>query len=606
MKLEVEGQGRARMFSSMALQQRTQSLRPHRRNASKNPELARLRVLYKISNILTTTQRSETVLRLILKEAVKATRATSGSLILIDRAAGILNIEIADNINPARAAKLKLRLGEGVTGWVAKKGKPLLVGDVRSSPHYVQIKAEVKCELAVPLIIGGKVVGVINVDSNRRDAFNEADKQLLVAVAAQSSRVMQAATLYEENRNKAKRLATLFNVGRAIASEPLLEDVLRRVADEVRRLMDVRVCSIMLLDEKAENFEIKAVSGEVSPAYFNRKRIPVTGNLIGRVIESRRPLYVRDVRREKEYRMAKVARESGLCSLLSIPMVFQDRPIGVLNVYSGRPSDYSNEDVELITTFAGDCAVAIVNASRYERIIRSEELLRESEKFQLLGTLAAEIAHEIRNPLTILSMLVHSLQESGDLSRESRFDLGIMQTKLTHINKIVDQVLDFSRSRQGEPVEVNINRIVEDVHMLIGHKASGMNRRVMKRCREGLPAVRVDPGQLEQAILNLAINGLEAMADQGDCLHVSTSRVKKGDKEWVRVRVRDEGRGIPAEEIQSIFTPFISMRDQGTGLGLFIARRIVTEHGGRLEVKSRVGKGSTFDILLPAVDSDPR
>ena len=72
------------------------------------------------------------------------------------------------------------------------------------------------------------------------------------------------------------------------------------------------------------------------------------------------------------------------------------------------------------------------------------------------------------------------------------------------------------------------------------------------------------------------------------------------------MRVRDEGRGIPAEEIQSIFTPFISMRDQGTGLGLFIARRIVTEHGGRLEVKSRVGKGSTFDILLPAVDSDPR
>ena len=139
-----------------------------------------------------------------------------------------------------------------------------------------------------------------------------------------------------------------------------------------------------------------------------------------------------------------------------------------------------------------------------------------------------------------------------------------------------------------------------------GTREAGGARGWMTRCRGGLPAGGVEPGQLEKAILNLAINGLEAMADQGDCLHVSTSRVKKGDKEWVRVRVRDEGRGIPAEEIQSIFTPFISMRDQGTGLGLFIARRIVTEHGGRLEVKSRVGKGSTFDILLPAVDSDPR
>ncbi|MBI1784070.1 GAF domain-containing protein, partial [Candidatus Sumerlaeota bacterium] len=217
-----------------------------RRTEEGGAKLERLRVLYNISNILTTTQRSETVLRLILKEAVKATRATSGSLILIDRATGILNIEISHNIDPTRAAGLKLRVGDGVTGWVAKTGEPLLVGDVRRSAHYVRIKSDVKSELAVPLIIGGEVVGVINVDSNKINAFTEGDKELLAAIAAQSARVMQAANLYEENRRKAERLSTLFNIAGAIVSDPVLDQVLRRVADEDRQLMNAIVCSILL------------------------------------------------------------------------------------------------------------------------------------------------------------------------------------------------------------------------------------------------------------------------------------------------------------------------------------------------------------------------
>src|SRR5690606_26347119 len=108
----------------------------------------------------------------------------------------------------------------------------------------------------------------------------------------------------------------------AIVSEPLLDDVLRRIADEVRELMDVRVCSIMLLDEKEESLEIKAVSGEVVPEYSNRRGIPVGDNIIGKSVLTGRPLYVADVREERQYRMRKVAKESGLCSLLSIPMTF--------------------------------------------------------------------------------------------------------------------------------------------------------------------------------------------------------------------------------------------------------------------------------------------
>lgn len=583
--------------------QRKPSTTAHRKRADRDAKLARLSVLYKISDILTTTHRSDTVLRRILKEAVTATRATSGSLVLIDRASGILNIEIAHNIDPKWARELKLRIGQGVTGWVALTGEPLLVGDVRRSPHYIKIKTEIKSELAVPMIIGGEVVGVINVDSNERDAFTEGDMELLVAIAAQSAKVMQAANLYEENRLKAERLATLFTISSAIVSEPLLENVLRRIADEVRALMDVRVCSIMLLDEKEENFEIKAVSGEVSPEYIHRRGIPIGDNIIGRVIHTGGPLYVADVREESQYRMRKVARESGLCSLLSIPMVFLGRKIGVLNIYSGEPLEFSEEDVALMTTFAGHAAVAIINARRYERIFKTEELLRESEKFQLLGMLSAEIAHEVKNPLTIINMLVHTMETDPSVSEQTRYDLGIMNKKLGHINKIVDQVLDFSRSRQPQPVSVDLNEVIEDVSILIGYKAAATGRQIVKQLGRDIPAVQADAGQLEQAVLNLAINGLEAMRDREGRLTLSTSRIARKGRDWVRIRVTDEGCGIPEETISRIFTPFFSMRDQGTGLGLFITHRIIQQYGGELKVKSRLGEGSTFDIYLPAAES---
>jgi signal transduction histidine kinase len=573
---------------------------PDRKRADRDAKLARLSVLYRISDILATTHRGDTVLRRILREAVAATRATSGSLVLIDRATGILNIEIAHNLDPKWPKQLKLRIGQGVTGWVALTGEPLLVGDVRRSPHYIKIKTEIKSELAVPLIIGGEVVGVINVDSNKRDAFTAGDQELLVAIAAQSARVMQAANLYEENRLKAERLATLFKVSSAIVSEPLLEDVLRRIADEVRQLMDVRVCSIMLLDEKEENLEIKAVSGEVAPAYINRRGIPVGDNVIGRVIHTGRPLFVADVREEPQYRMRKVAKDSGLCSLLSIPMVFLGRTIGVLNIYTGRPLEFSEEDVALMTTFAGHAAVAIVNARRYERIFRTEELLRQSEKFQLLGMLSAEIAHEVKNPLTIINMLVHTMENDPSVSEQTRYDLGVMNRKLGHINKIVDQVLDFSRSRQPEPVSVDLNAVIEDVSILIGYKAAEMGLQLVRQVGRDLPPVQADAGQIEQAVLNLALNGLEAMREGGKRLTLATSRVGRKGGDWVRIRVRDEGRGIPEETLSRIFTPFFSMREQGTGLGLFITHRIIKQYGGELKVRSTLGEGSTFDVLLPA------
>lgn len=567
----------------------------------RDPRVERLRALYNISDILTTTQRTDAALKLVLKEAVLATRATSGSLILIDWDTRVLNIEVSENINPAMAAGLKLKIGEGVTGQVAESGRPLRVGDVRSHPDYVNLRPGVMSEMAVPLLAENKVIGVINVDSDNVDAFSDDDQELLVAIAAQSAKVMHAARLYEENVRKAQRLETLFNVAGAIVSQPMFEDILARVAEEVRGLMRARICSIVLLDDTAENFEIKAVAGQVSSAYTDRAKIPVEGSVIGEVIRTREPLYIPDVRVEARYRLSAIATESGLCSLLAVPLVYMDRAIGALNIYTAHKGTFSREDVELLQTFASYSAVAIVNARRYQRIFRSEELLREAEKFSLLGTLAAEIAHEVRNPLTILSMLTHSISSDPALSGQSRQDLEVMGKKLKHINTIVEQVLDFAKPPRETLEEIGLNAIVEDVIFLLGHKASAMGYRIRKRLTDGLPMVRVNPGQIEQAILNISLNGLQAMYEEGSALTITTGALKDEQGDWVYIRIRDEGCGLPEVIQEKIFSPFYTMRSGGTGLGLFITNKIINQHEGRIRVRSRESRGTVFEILIPAI-----
>jgi signal transduction histidine kinase len=139
--------------------------------------------------------------------------------------------------------------------------------------------------------------------------------------------------------------------------------------------------------------------------------------------------------------------------------------------------------------------------------------------------------------------------------------------------------------------------------MLVGHKASAMGKQLRKRLAPGLPAVLVNPGEIEQAALNITLNGLEAMRNGGRTLYVSTGAHRSGRRPKVYIRVRDEGCGLPQEKLEEIFTPFFSMREQGTGLGLFISQRIVKDHGGTLRARSRPGQGATFEIWLPAAEA---
>jgi len=191
----------------------------------------RLNLLYQVSNVIHSTLEPHKALQLIVDEAVQLMRASSGSVALLNPTTGFLEIEAARGLPPA-ASKLKLKLGEGVTGWVARAGKPARVGDVSKDPRYVMVRRNVRSELAVPLEVNGVVRGVLNVDSDRLNAFTAEHQELLQELGAQAAKVIHNTWLYEQLRLKARLFESLVSVGQAINSTLNLDDALQVITRE--------------------------------------------------------------------------------------------------------------------------------------------------------------------------------------------------------------------------------------------------------------------------------------------------------------------------------------------------------------------------------------
>jgi signal transduction histidine kinase len=558
----------------------------------------RLRLLYQVGGIIHSTLDSQEALQLIVSEAVRMMRASSGSLALINPTSNLLEIHAAQNLSSA-ARKLKLRVGEGVTGWVARTGHSACVGDVTKDKRYVSIRRDVRSELAVPLEVQGEVRGVINVDSERVDAFSLDDQELLQELAIQAAKVIHNTWLYEQLRLKVMLFESLSSVSRTINSTLNLDEALRAITKEACELMRARMCSLMLIDESREWLDLRASYG-AGDAYINKPRLSADDSLIGVVVRRKKPLQVANVQTDTRYQNVELARRESLVSLLSVPLIFAGQSIGALSVYTARPYSFSNEEIKILSALAELSAIAIEKARLYERVVDVEEQLRQNEKLSALGLLAAEVAHEIRNPLTVMKLLYHSLDLKFDAKDPRAKDAQIIEAKIEHLNKIVEQILDFARTTEPKFAPVNLNDLVDELSLLVRHKLANQGIKLVRDLQLDLPLVLGDAPQLEQAFLNLILNAAEAM-EGGGTLTIRSFGTGGGDKPGqVVVEFKDTGGGMTAEQQQRAFKTFLATtKAKGSGLGLAIVGRIVETHHGEIRIRSRVGRGTTLRIALP-------
>lgn len=564
-----------------------------------NPE--RLRLLYQVSNVIHSTLDSQEALQLIVSEAVRVMRASSGSLVLINPTNNFLEIHAAQNLSPV-ARKLRLRVGEGITGWVAQFGKSARVSDVRQDCRYVNIRRDVRSELAVPLEVRGEVRGVINVDSDQVGAFSSDDQELLEELAIQASKVIQNTWLYEQLRLKARLFESLASVSRTINSALNLDEALRVITKEAAELMHARMCSLMLLDAAGEWLELRASHG-AGEAYVKKPRLNVAESLLGVVVRRKKPLQVSNVQADTRYQNVELARCEGLVSLLSVPLIFSDQSIGALSVYTAKHYNFSNEEIKILSALAELSAIAIHKARLYERIVDVEEQLRENEKLSALGLLAAEVAHEIRNPLTVMKLLYHSLDLKFSPKDPRYKDAQIIESKIEHLNKIVERILGFAKTTEPKFTPVNLNDLIKELNLLVRHKLSNQNINLVCKLEPDLPFVSGDAPQLEQAFLNLLLNAAEAMTNGGTLTirsyleHKNNKKLKKAVLEFI-----DTGVGMNKEQQQNVFKSMLATtKVNGTGLGLAIVGRIIETHRGKISIESTISRGTQIRIILPII-----
>lgn len=555
----------------------------------------RLKLLYQVGNVIHSTLEPQPALLLIAREAARLMDASSCSVILINPTSGFLEIQASQGLSNM-AESLKLRRGEGLTGWVAQTGKPARVGDVTKDKRYIMLRPEVRSELAVPLEVEGEVRGVLNVDSERLNAFTADDQELLESLAGQAARVIQNTWLFEQLRLKARLLESLASVSRTINSALNLDEVLQTITRDAAELMQAKMCSLMMLDDTRSWLDVRASHGAGEP-YLRKPRLNVAESLLGTVVRRKKPVQVDNVQTSSGYQNVEVARQEGLVSLLSAPLLFSGEAIGTLNIYTAAPYKFSNEEIRILAAFAELSAIAIEKARLYERLVDAEEQMRQNEKLSALGLLAAEVAHEIRNPLTVMKMLYHSLDLKFPAKDPRTEDARLMGEKIEHLNKIVERILDFARTTEPKLVPVDLNAVVEELSLLVRHKLANQGVKLGRKLQGDLPAVLGDAMQLEQAFLNLILNAAEAMP-AGGALTITTRTVKSPAQ--VVVEFADTGEGMSEEQCSRAFRSVLNTtKAKGTGLGLAIVGRTIETHGGELDIKSRPGHGTTISILFP-------
>ncbi len=232
------------------------------------------------------------------------------------------------------------------------------------------------------------------------------------------------------------------------------------------------------------------------------------------------------------------------------------------------------------------------------RLIEMEERMRRQERLATVGSLAAGIAHEIRNPLASLSGSIQMLREEKELSADGKYLMEIVLRETDRLNTIITEFLDYARPKTHQSEVVQIEQLVAETVLLFRNSTAYRDDLSIKTdIREGI-AVAGDPLRLRQVLWNLLINAAQAMT-AGGVISV-TANQSSSEPGWIELRIADTGEGISPDNIRNIFDPFFTTKSNGSGLGLAIVYRIIEDHGGSIEAKSEQGKGCLFSIRLPS------
>jgi two-component sensor histidine kinase len=469
---------------------------------------------------------TEEILPVIASIAVEVTGTESAQVYLFDDTRENLVLRAAtDEVGRQLIGKIKLKVGEGITGWVAREKQFVAIPSESWNDERFKFIPEIDEDryqsiLSVPLLWRDEVIGVINVRTSAPHEYTRTQVQLLSSIASQVAGAIAASRRYREASQRASHLSTVAEVSKTITSNLYLEEILQLAVAATAQTMNFKIVALLLVDEDKKELVLKATQA-TSKDYVKKPNLPMGASIAGRAIETGRVVTVLDVKKDPEYRYPEVAAREGLTSLVCVPLRVRDRIIGVLNCYTEKAHDFTEEEISVLTTLGNQVAVATENA-----------------KLMVKGALLQEMHHRVKNNLqTIASLLRLQAHYAADRSPQEVLN--------ESINRVLAVAAVHDLLSREDLDTISVRKIADSILGAIKQSFTSPNKRIDMRVEGPDLNLSSHKANAVSLILNeLVSNAVEhgfKVTDEG---HIAVRLTETPDDRW-RLEVRNTGDPLP-------------------------------------------------------------
>lgn len=565
-------------------------------------------LITEISRLVVTTGSIREVLQTILDESVRACGAIRGFLAIVDHDRGELDVRYTFGEGWSEEKRIeRLRVseetGRGITSHVAATGMPYNCADVDRDPYYIRSFDDVKSEVAVPLVDGNKRTrGVLNIESTELAGFTDEHVRLAISLAD----LAVIAILVADHRS---REAALVQIGKELNGFTDAQAILQKVLDVAAETLMFEDCSLFLSDRTTGQLVLRASRGALR-RQVGRAAYEIGVGLTGWTAQEKRAVRVADPSTDSRWRgLHQEMPSADIGAFMAVPILSRSGLIGVLRVqrkkspYKWFLNDFTDDDERILSTIAGQLAIALDNVRLVDQIVKTERLAA-------WGEMSARSAHMIGNRVFAIKGDINEIEyllRSGRVDRaDAKKLLASVKNGIFLLEEILNEFREFVKATQLETVEVDLNDLVKEAVREGFPKRSAT---VLKMNLDPeLPRVNVDPTKLKRCFGELMENAVNFQPDGGEIL-VTTAMADARSRKWLRpgqsgkfvsISFEDKGPGVDTVDKPKIFNPFFTSRAKGMGLGLSIVKGVVDAHEGAIYESGTPGKGAKFTILLPS------
>jgi len=592
--------------------------------------------LNELATLVASTLDLDVLLRLILDRIQSLMGVEASALLLKDESKDELVFQIGLGEQGGQVQGRRLKVGQGIAGWVFQHGWPLIVPDVRQDPRFhkgmdQETGFQTKSILCVPLKTRGKTIGVLQVLNRPTDrTFTDEDLNLLSTIAAHAATAIENVRLFRETETRAKKLAALAAVSQALTTTLDLQKVFELVAKAGSKLLEASVASLWTLE--GDEPILRAGWGLGSTVWDHDFR--TIEGLVTWIARQKQPVVISQFAKDASGEHKTGTPGSGIHGCAGFPLQVDKRHLGVVTVVRTSPQPFAQDEVELLSAFAHQASIvvdqAILHHELQARLANLEHIVRDrtrgfrqkTQELERINRTQAEyfhsLCHELKKSLGVVVAYSQLLdqQPAGHMTEKQATYVANVFGGAQQLLALINNMLDITRVDAGK-LDLNreviqVTQVLLDVLAEIRPHLEAKSLQLEVDVRECRSALVVDPSRVRQILYNLLSNAVILTPEGGHVIVKARSHGKA-----VEVSVRDTGIGIRAEDLPNIFEPFghggaahskevllAAPHHQGTGLGLALSKHLVELHGGTIRAESEgEGKGSTFTITLPSAAS---